>query len=63
MAARALSSLPSAYAEPTISGSPSVIPKPVRNPLWRSSPTEMPGARSSIAILGSMPSSSAFAFA
>ena len=61
MPALAFSSLPSVSTEPTICGSPSRMPKPSRKPSWRSSPEVMPGARSSIAIRGSMPSSSALA--
>src|SRR4051812_25609548 len=54
---------PSVFTDPTMRGSPSLMPKPLRNPWWRCSPLVIPGARSSIAILGSLPCSVALAFA
>ena len=54
---------PRVGAAPTICGSPSLMPKPFRKPSWRSCPTEMPGARSSIAIFGLIFISLAFAAA
>src|SRR5919108_529280 len=37
-------------------------PKPFRKPLWRSTPTEMPGARSRVAILTVLPALAALAY-
>ena len=37
-------------------------PKPDRKPLWRSTPTVMPGARSSVAIFAVLPAIVAFAY-
>src|SRR3954453_8609025 len=46
---------PWVYCEQTISLEFFGIPKPARKPLWRRSPTVMPGLRSIIAITGVLP--------
>ena len=63
IAAWPLAVSPKVGAAPTIAGSPSSIPKPFKNPSWRSWPTLIPGARSNSAILGSIPISATLALA
>src|ERR1700742_3146534 len=53
---------PCVYCEQTISGDFLGMPKPARNPLWRRSPTVMPGLRSIMAITGVLPAMAFFAY-
>src|ERR1700759_4681924 len=53
---------PWVYCEQTISFEFFGMPNPERNPLWRRSPTVMPGLRSIIAITGVLPAIAFFAY-